>query len=296
MKKSLFFIFVGFCIVSCNGLVEKGPDEIVKEKTMQIFSFIKNNQLDSVRVIYPDFSEEYMRILTDSIKITDVKQDLNSNVITVNFTNYYSESHEEKSSVKRNITFTYCLNDSNKYYVIESVGLVNKEDLPVEAKLTGYLKYKAQDNDHDIIKDLNVLDTIKTEKEKKKFEEAKNQVTLEIWFKTGRNARPFYRIFNRSDQVVGYVQFKTKWKYAELASYTETPSARDIYPYTTMDTRLDFSEFASDWDKRPLLINVRLFHLVSYEITNITFPYLTVGELDYEGNEYAEYIKKKNMK
>lgn len=135
---------------------------------MQLFGFIKNNQLDSIRVIYPDFSEEYMKILTDSIQITDVNKDENSNLINVKLTNYYSENHEERKSIKRNIILTYCQNDSNDYYVLKSVGLINKDDLPVEAKLTGYLKYKAQDSDYDIIKDLNVLDIIKTEKEEKR--------------------------------------------------------------------------------------------------------------------------------
>lgn len=288
MKKSLFFIYIGICFVSCSGLFVKSPDEIVKEKTMQLFGFIKNNQLDSIRVIYPDFSEEYMKILTDSIQITDVNKDENSNLINVKLTNYYSENHEERKSIKRNIILTYCQNDSNDYYVLKSVGLINKDDLPVEAKLTGYLKYKAQDSDYDIIKDLNVLDIIKTEKEeKKKSDLAKRYVKLELWYKTGDFKKTYYKIINSSNQVIEHVQFKAMFN-TYNRTYTNSPSAKDIAPFTSKEAYFDDEELLRK-EKFYLVYSPRL---VSYEITNITFPYLTVNEFDYDGNEYTEYLKK----
>lgn len=37
---------------------------------------------------------------------------------------------------------------------------------------------------------------------------------------------------------------------------------------------------------------VNQYHLISYQITNITFPFLEVGIQDYTGNEYIDYTKK----
>ena len=284
---------------SCNVKTELKPEDIVTAKTFKMFDFIKNNQTDSIQILYPDYSEDYMNILSDSIHVTDVKLDENSKIITVQLTNYFSENHIESNSVKRNIILTYCPNDSNEYIIQKSVGLVDKEKLPEEARYSGFLKAKATESDYEIIKDLNVLDDLKAEIKTKLFEEAKKQVTLELWYKTGSNASNFYRVFNRSNQMIGIVQFKASFKYETWPSYTfnNTPSARDVPAYSYRDTNFDESEFTKvrlaqndGWSFGVTYVNQ--YHLISYQITNITFPFLEVGIQDYTGNEYIDYTKK----
>ena len=276
---------------------ELKPEDIVKVKTMKMFDYMRNNQTDSILMLYPDYSEEYMFLLSDSICVTNVTQDENSKNITVNLSNYYSENHIEGNTEKRNIILTYCPNDSNELIVQNSVGLVDKNQLPLEAEWSGYLKAKAQESDYELIKDLYVLDSIKAEIKNRLFEEAKGQVTLELWYQTGSNAKVFYRVFNRSSQMIGRVQFNATYTYETWPSYTfkNAPSARDLAPSTFKDVTFDESEFFNvRLEKGDAFSNtyVNKYHLNSYTIKSVTFPYLEVGILDYTGNEYAEYVKR----
>ena len=290
-------LFVVCLMLSCNNLSSPKPEDIVVKKTMDLFSYISSNEVDSTRLLYPDFSEKYMSILSDSIHVTNVIVDENSKNISVELTNYYSENHIESNSIKRNIILTYCPNDSNEYVVLKSVGLVDKDILPMEAICSGYLKAKAKDSDYEIIKDLNILDSIKAEMKNQLYEKAKSQVTLELWYKTGNRATVYYRIFNRSDERIGNVQFSATYNYEDWPSYTfhNTVSARDIPANTVHNVEFNDSEFLQvrlDAGHIFRSVLVTKYHLVSYEMTNISFPFLEVEGEDYTGNEYVEYIKK----
>lgn len=291
----LFFAISLF--LSCNNLSSPKPEDIVVRKTFDLFNYISSNTIDSIRLLYPDYSEKYMSILSDSIHISNVVLDENSKIITVELTNYYSENHIENNSVKRNIILTYCPNDSNKYVILKSVGLVDKDVLPEEATYSGYLKAKAKDSDYEIIKDLNILDSIKVEMKNQLIERAKSQVTLELWHWTGNRAKVYYRIFNRSDEEIGYVQFSASYTYEDWPSYTfhNTVSSRDIPAYTIRD--VDFNDFEFEkarWDAGQFFrsVYVTKYHLNSYKITKISFPLLEVHPIDYTGNEYVDYIKR----
>lgn len=298
MKHFYLIIFIIIFCESCNMPAEVKPEDIVKAKTMKLFDYMNNKQIDSIHIIYPNFSEDYMILPSDSICVTNITTEDSSRIITVNLTNYYSENHIENNSIKRNIIMTYCPNDSNDYIVQKSVGLVDKDKLPVEAEYSGYLKAKAQESDYEIIRDLSVLDSIKAEIKNRLFKEAKEQVTLELWYRKGRPATNFYRVYNRSNQMIGIVQFNASYKYETWPSYTfnNTPYARDVPAYSYRDVNFDESEFTrarlNQENGNFGVTYVTNYHLVSYKITKITFPYLEVGELDYTGNEYVEYVRR----
>ncbi len=298
-SKKLFspLILVVFLLLSCNNPSSLKPEDIVIDKTQDLFNYISSNKVDSARLLYPNFSEKYMSILSDSIHVTNVVLDENSKNITVELTNYYSENHIESNSVKRNIILTYCPNDSNEYVVLKSVGLVDKDVLPVEATYSGYLKAKAKDCDYEIIKDLNILDSIKAEMRNQLFERAKSLVTLELWYRTGNRADVYYRIFNRSDEMIGNVQFSATYKYEDWPSYTfhNTVSSSNIPANTVRNVGFNDYEFEQvRLEAGHIFRNVYVtkYHLNSYKITNISFPYLSVEEENYTGNEYEKYIKK----
>jgi hypothetical protein len=276
---------------------ELKPEDIVKAKTMKMFDYINNNQIDSVHFLYPDFSEEYMILPSDSIYIKNVISDEKNKTLTVNLTNYFSANHIDSDSEKRNIILTYCLNDSNEYIVQKSVGLVDKDNLPLEAEVTGYLKAKVKGSDYELIKDLNILDSIKAEIKNRLFEEAKGQVELELWYRRGSRAKVFYRVLNYSRQTIGTVQFNATYKYETWPSYTfkNAPYAKNISPNSYRDVDFDVSEFyLVRYEKGDIGTNtyVDKYDLISYKLTNITFPLLEVSLSDYTGNEYEEYLKR----
>lgn len=276
-------------LISCDVM---GPsnEELVRERTNELFGFITSRQIDSVKVIYPEFNETYMDIDTDSIRILKVTQGMSDDSYDVEITNFFSIDHMPDLMVKRNIILTFEKAPDDYYYVKKSVGFLNTDKMPYEAKETGYLKERANDSDVDIIKGLGVLDTIRQEIIDARYDYVKQNINVELWYGRGKN---FYRVSNYSNEDIKRVSFRGTFTYETypndefhnegVVSNLRSNYYKDVtfYEDEFTDKRIEQGTYFYTTTL------VTGYHLKSYEITNIELA----NEIIYDGDEYANYKK-----
>lgn len=292
LKKCIYVIGI-FFLISCG---QKEPEvnieDVIKEKTALLFDFIKSEQVDSVKTIYPDFDKSYMTLPSDSIQITKVEKNEENGNFVVEVTNFYSENHIQNETVKRSINLTYVKDENDQYFVQKSVGFVDKEALPYEAEASGYLKAMSTASDAEIVNGLSILDDIKTDIIKDRYKRVKENVKIEIWYRTNPG-RVFYRIINNSEEFINSVSFKCIYSYEfyKDKQFHNSASVRNLSPNSYKEVSFDLADFSKkrwDWGDAFRDYYVTWFHMVSYNITDLSID----EDILYLGNEYTDYIKK----
>lgn len=294
MKNGILGAVFAVCLLAISTISCSKDNNIVKERTNLLFDLMASGNMDSIISIYPDFDDTYMVIESDSFKISKV-EDNNEEGYDVEVTNYYSEDHMPDFMIKKNIILTFVKNRDGEYYIKKSVGLLNSDSMPVEAIETGYLKVRSNDIDVDVIKGLDVLDIIREESLLAKYERIKQDIKVELWYRTGSRAINYYRVYNNSNEDINLITFAGTYTYETYPGYEfhNKGVARYLRRNSYIDVHFSDDEFVEERLNRGTIFShavyVNHYHLKSYEIIDIE---LANKEIIYQGNEYANYIKK----
>ncbi len=297
-NKRLFLSVFAICLFAICGISCSGDENLIKDKTNNLFRYMglhDTDSLEQIMRIYPDFDNSYMFIESDSFKINNIVKNKNENGYDVEITNYYSVNHMPDLMVKKNILLTFVKNLDGEYYIKKSVGLLNSDSMPVEATETGYLKVRSNDIDVDVIKELDVLDIIREESLLARNEKIKQDIKVELWYRTGGRSFNFYRVFNNSNEDINLITFSGTYTYETYPGYEfhNKGVAHYLRRNSYIDVKFYDDEFIKERMRRGTYlftdVYVNEYHLKSYEILDIE---LADNEIIYQGNEYANYLKK----
>ena len=297
-NKRLFLSVFAICLFAICGISCSGDENLIKDKTNNLFRYMglhDTDSLEQIMRIYPDFDNSYMFIESDSFKINNIVKNKNEDGYDVEITNYYSVNHMPDLMVKKNILLTFVKNLDGEYYIKKSVGLLNSDSMPVEATETGYLKVRSNDIDVDVIKELDVLDIIREESLLARNEKIKQDIKVELWYRTGGRSFNFYRVFNNSNEDINLITFSGTYTYETYPGYEfhNKGVAHHLRRNSYIDVTFYDDEFYRERARRGTLLFYGVYayhyHLKSYEIIDIE---LADKEIIYQGNEYANYLKK----
>lgn len=292
MEKRHYFVVLTVCLFAISIFSCSKDNNIVKERTNLLFDLIASRETDSILTLYPDFDDSYMVIESDSIKITKVEENKEGGYDVV-LTNFYSKDHMPSLMTTKQIVLSFTKNKDGEYYIKKSCGLLNTERMPYQAAATGYIQERSKDADVEVIKGMSILDSVVIFAKQERYERVKKQIKVEIVY---NSVKDFYRISNYSDEYIQKLSFNGEFTYDHKntsgivfhnkCTVQDLPSNHNItVPFPLIDG--DF--FAILYRNANFSYReTGLFHLKSYDITNITFEF----EIDYKGDEYANYLKK----
>lgn len=299
MKKSFFCFISILCavlfLISCTNEADKRKT-VIEQLTHQFFSYVQEDNLDSLMLLYPILSTQFTELAADSIRITDYKQ-LENNVYEISLVRCYSPDNTIAGTVKKNVTFTFeQTNESDSlsfpFIISNSTGLVNPDLIPAYVSQCGALKNKKY-TDKEYWERYNIAELIYMEKAQEIANYISENLTVSVykdafWGQAFVTDVAKFTIQNNTAYTCTgftvYMKFNNLWdgSYSGDARGFYGSKSASLQPYTTKSYTLKIPSTVKQGNYKNYITSIKVE--VSAEAVAQTTSF------SFNGTEYDAYL------
>lgn len=296
MKKTNYILFA-FAMFLCGTFASCGPSakEQSEQLAKKLFSYINESETDSIENVFPSFDPgDFGVINSDSIRIKEIiKDEENKDLYRVRLVNYYSATNDEDDIDETDVTF-WTKKGEKKFYITESVGLIDRESLPYYVRACGALKSGGEElKDTDVLKRAEISKKVLQERAIKVVDEIKDKIKVCYFHSPGGSAtvhNTYIRVKNDSPYNIYTFTVKQsvydKRDRGGLTTFVRTFN-QYVSSYSTSNT------LTISWYWNELHTNKNSVTLGQGSSTVSVTPedLIAHNELRFDGTEYKKYVK-----
>lgn len=287
MKKILLLLLASMLFFSCGN-----ESKDLSEKTVKLmFNGIATDVADSILKAYPDFENIGSYYKSDSISITETKNN-NDDKVIVKVKNYFTNGYGKKFNQDIILYLKPSGIESDSPYIIyDSQGVRNYEEDDVYkfATKTGCIK-KEDITDQQIAKKLKAANDMLTENALKLYAELKAEVTITSWdWESGYGDSASGKGILKNNSIYDIPKPKYEITYKDGSGNEITTDdgyvTYDVLKSGSSKSFTFYTSYVGNASRASISIDFDTDLLIKY-----------VSEKDYVGTEYEEFINKPNEK
>lgn len=282
MKNILLLLLTIMLLLSC-----KNESKKLTEKTVRLmFNGVSTDAADSILKAYPDFEKIGSYYKSDSISITEIKNDGNDKV-TVNVKNYFTNGYGKKFN-QDIILYLKPIDNSNSAYIIydsKGVRSYEEDDYYKFATKTGCIK-KEDVTDQQIAKKLKAANDMLTENVLKLYAELKSEVKITSWdWESGYGDSASGKGILKNNSIYDIPKPKFEITYKDGGGNEITTDdgyvTYDVLESGSSKAFTFYTSYVGNASRASVSIDFDMDLLIKY-----------VSEKEYTGTEYEEFINK----